>query len=269
MKQKFLLLGFFSVIALNGMAQGVFNKGHRKVDLTLGIGTVNYPDKSRVTFDQHVGMEWGIASIADKLTVGIGFNINNTYGGTFDGMVTGRYNYSYNWLSYGKTYSYKYDKWEPFRKNKKVEREGIGTADADVSREDVNAQFVTAIHFSPMPKLDTYLKLGAGVGCMSWVVSNIRNEVGFGKADVNNTSSSNIHEVTDSYKYDDLAHVKWDGYRSKVVPAFSVYLGATYMFTDKWGVDAQIGLISANIKGNKKGYPNSYSIFALGASYRF
>lgn len=41
------------------------------------------------------------------------------------------------------------------------------------------------------------------------------------------------------------------------------------MLTDRWGVDAQVGLVSANIKNADKGYPNSYGVFALGASYRF
>lgn len=270
MKQKILLLGLLSVTtALSSVAQGVFNKGDRKVDLTVGVGTVAYTDKSRVTFDQHLGMEWGVASVADKLTVGVGFNINNSYGGSIDGMVTGTYDYTYIRRSYGKTFSYKNNRWESFNDTKEIRRNGVGTADADVAREDVNAQFVAAIHFSPMSKLDTYLKVGAGVGYMSWVVSNLHNESGFKKADVHETSSSKVHQTTDTYSYDDLDHVKWQGFKSKIVPAMSVYLGATYMLNDKWGVDAQIGLISANIKGNKKGYPNSYGVFALGASYHF
>lgn len=255
MRQKIILFGLVSMVAFSGMAQGVFKKGDRKVDFTAGIGTVDYPDKTRVTFDQHLGMEWGIAKIATKMTVGVGFNINNTYGGALDGMVSGSFNYSYNKLSYGKTYSYQENKWKSFSDSKKVNREGVGTADADVAREDVNAQAVAAIHFSPISRLDTYLKIGVGVGCMNWVVSNIHNEEGFDKADVNRTSSSKVHEVTDSWKYDDLAHVKWEGYKSKVVPSMSAYLGATYMLNEKWGLDGQIGLISTNIKGKKKVIP--------------
>ncbi len=270
MKQKFLLLGLLAVSgALSVAAQGVFNKGDRKADLTIGVGTVAYPDNSGVTFDQHLGMEWGIASFADKFTLGIGFTVNNSYGGSIESMVAGTYDYTYVRRSYGKTYSYKTNKWESFNDTKEIRRNGVGTADADVAREDVNALFTAAIHFSPMAKLDTYLKVGAGVGYMSWLVSNLRNESGFKSANVHDTSSSKVHQTTDSYSYDDLDHVKWQGFKSKVVPAMSFYLGATYMLTEKWGVDAQIGLISANIKGSKKGYPNSYGIFALGASYRF
>lgn len=270
MKQKILLLGLLSITgALSVVAQGVFNKGDRKADLTIGVGTVAYTDKSRVTFDQHLGMEWGVATVAEKFTVGVGFNVNNSYGGSFESKVVGEYNYYYTRQSYGKVYRYSTKKWESFNDTKQVKRTGMGTADADVAREDVNAQLVAAIHFSPMTKLDTYLKIGAGVGYMSWIVSNLRNENGFGKANYNNTTNNSLYQTTDVYSYNDLDHVKWQAYKSKVVPAMSVYLGATYMLTDRWGVDAQVGLISANIKDSKKGYPNSYGIFALGASYRF
>lgn len=255
--------------ASSGVAQGVFNKGDRKVDLTIGVGTVAYTDKSRATFDQHLGMEWGVATVADRFTIGVGFSVNNAYGGAFDGIVAGTYDYKYTSNSYGKVYRPSTKKWEYFNETKQVRRNGIGTADADIAREDFNAQITAAIHFSPMSRLDTYLKVGAGAGCMSWIVSNIHNEQGFKKANYHNTSNNTYYQVTDSYSYNDLDHVKWEGYKSKIVPAMSVYLGATYMLTEKWGVDAQIGLISANLKDAKKGYPNSYGIFALGASYRF
>ncbi len=278
MKLKFICLGMLSVTgALSTVAQtaevandyGVFNKGDKKVDLTIGAGIVAYEDKSRATFDQHLGMEWGICSFADKFTLGIGFAVNNSYGGSFSSLVSGTYDYSYTMSSWGKIYRYSTKKWENFSESKEVRRSGSGTADATISREDVNAQFVAAIHYSPMPKLDTYVKVGVGVGYMSWIVSDIHNEDGFMEANYHETHTSKIRETTDSYSYNDLDHVKWAEYKSKVVPAMSLYVGATYMLTEQWGVDAQIGLISANIKGNKSGYPNSYGILALGASYHF
>ena len=158
-------------------------------NLTVGVGIVAYPDNSKVTFDQHLGMEWGIANFGDRFTLGLGFNINNTYGGTFGTEVAGEYDYTYTRTSYGRIYHYSTKKWETFNDTKEINRKGVGTAEDDID--------------------------------------------------------------------------------SKVVPAISVYVGATYMITDRWGVDAQAGLISANLKGSKKGYPNSYSVFAVGASYRF
>lgn len=270
MRRKIFILGLlFLTGILTSVAQGVFNKGDRKADLTVGVGTVAYFKESRSTFDQHFGMEWGVGSIADKLTFGLGFNINNSYGGSYESMIAGTYDYSYNYRRFGKRYSYSTKKWESVNDNKQIKRKGMGTADADVAREDVNAQLTAAIHYSPISRLDTYLKIGAGVGYMNWITSNIRNEDGFKKADYNETTDNKLYQTVETYSFNDLDHVKWEGFKSKIVPAMSVYLGATYMLTSKWGFDAQIGLISANIKGYKKGYPNSYGIFALGASYRF
>lgn len=49
----------------------------------------------------------------------------------------------------------------------------------------------------------------------------------------------------------------------------ATYVGATYFLTESWGIGTQFGLISANIKDKDKGYPNSYGIFAVGATYKF
>lgn len=250
-------------------AQDVFDKGTRKMDLTIGVGTIEYVDKNRSTFDQHFGMEWGVAKIANKVTVGLGFQVNNSYGGTFDGMVAGKYDYTYTVNTRGKVYSYSDKKWHSANDSKSVRRKGVGTAEADVSRDDVNALFMVGFHFSPMKKLDTYLKVGAGVGMMNYIVSNKRNTSGFSSADKTSVNNSNIVQTTTSYKYDDLDHVKWEGLDSKVVPAMSVYVGATYKITSKFGCDLQLGLISANLKDKDKGYPNSYGVFAVGASYFF
>lgn len=258
-----------ALMPIAATAQKVFDKGDRKADLTVGVGIVAYPDNSNVTFDQHLGMEWGIANFGDRFTLGLGFNVNNTYGGTFGTEVAGEYDYTYTRTSYGRIYHYSTKKWETFNDTKEINRKGVGTAEADISREDINAQITVALHFSPMKRLDTYAKIGAGVGYMHWMVSNLHNEEGFKSADVNEHNETSIRETTDRYQYNDLDHVKWDDIDSKVVPAISVYVGATYMITDRWGVDAQAGLISANLKGSKKGYPNSYSVFAVGASYRF
>lgn len=273
MTKTSIVKGLFAVVmavgaVVPGSAQ-VFDKGDRKVDLTVGVGVVAYKDKSRPTFDQHASMEWGVASVADKFTIGVGFQVNNSYGGKLDGLVAGSYDYSYMRHDVGKTYSYKDKKWHPINEHKEVHRKGFGTAEATVAREDVDVLATVSLHFSPMSRLDTYLKLGAGVGYMSYIYGNYRNEQGFSSADYDKTSESKVHQSHTSFSYNDLDHVKWEGGDSKIVPALGVYLGATYMLTDRWGVDAQVGLVSANIKNADKGYPNSYGVFALGVSYRF
>lgn len=253
----------------NTYSQDVFVKGSRKMDLTIGVGTIEYPDKNRATFDQHFSMEWGVGRIADKVTVRLGFQLNNSYGGTFEGMVAGIYDYSYRFTTTGQVYSYSDKKWHSVNDSKDIKREGVGTADADISREDINALFVAGFHYSPLKKLDTYVKVRVGVGVMNYIVSNHRNTSGFGSANVNSVNNSNIVNTTTTYRYNDLDHVQWEGFDAKVVPAMSVYIGATYMITPQIGADIQLGIIGANLKDKNKGYPNSYSVFALGSSYHF
>lgn len=131
------------------------------MDLTIGVGTIAYLDKSRATFDQHFGMEWGVCKIAQKFTLGIGFAVNNSYGGQFEGVASGSYDYTYKHTFRGKMYSYASNSWKTFNETNDKQRKGTGYADADIAREDINAMFTIAMHFSPMQKLDTYVKVGA------------------------------------------------------------------------------------------------------------
>lgn len=258
------------LIALSAHAQDAFDKGDRKMDLTIGVGTVAYADKSRTTFDQHFGMEWGIGRIADQVTIGFGFAVNNAYGGKFQSKVAGEYDYKYTRTTYGKVYNFSTKKWDRINETQKVSRQGVGTADADIAREDVNALLTLSFHYSPMPQLDTYLKIGAGVGYMNYLVGNYQNTDGFHSASVNDYRETQYTEVTTRYSYNDLDHVKWSSVGdSKIVPAMATYVGATYYLTECWGIEAQLGLISTNIKDKDKGYPNSYGIFAVGATYKF
>lgn len=246
-----------------------FNKGDRKADLTVGVGVVAYKDESRVTFDQHASMEWGVASVVGKFTIGVGFQVNNSYGGRFDSKVIGEYDYYYTSHTRGKVYSYKDKKWNPLNEDKEIHRKGSGTADATIAREDVDVLATVSFHYSPIKRLDTYVKVGAGVGYMTYLYGNYSNEQGFTKSDYERNNSSKITDTRTWWSFNDLDHVKWSNGDSKIVPAIGVYIGATYMLTERWGLDAQIGLISANIKDADKGYPNSYGVFAMGASYKF
>lgn len=166
-------------------------------------------------------------------------------------------------------FKYSTDKWERISVNEKRRREGVGTADADVSREDINIMPTVALHYSPMKKLDTYVKIGVGVGMMNYLFSNFRNENGFKSVNINNHTENKLYDVYTTYSYNDLDHVDWEGYKIRPSVAVAAYIGATYMLTDKWGLDAQLGLVSSCLKESKYKYPASYSIFAIGASYRF
>lgn len=268
--KKLFILSVLAGIAFSGSAQGVFEKGDKKMDLTIGVGTVAFKDKNRATFDQHFTMEWGVASIADKFTIGVGFAVNNMYGGKFESQTSGTFDYSYNIHTSGKLYDYASKKWKSFSDHTKGKRKGGGTADIDVAREDVDALAIGSLHYSPIINLDTYVRIGVGVGVMNVIYSNYRNLDGFKKVNEKNETNTNILKSTTTFQYDDLQHVKWTNKpKSKVVPSMAVYLGGTYYFTPNWGADLQIGVINANFKDWKKGYPNSFGVFAVGASYKF
>lgn len=234
-----------------------FNVGDRRLNFSIGVGTIaGDGDLSTTSFDQHFGMEWGVARIGDKITVGAGFSINNTYGPYGDKTIAGTYDYTYDDHVYGGRY--------PTHTIKR--RQGVGTAEAKITREDINALATVSFHYSPMPKLDIYANLGVGVGVMNYIIGDPHNEQGFSARSVNQNNSTGTRYV---YSYNDLDHVKWMDMETKFVPAISVYVGATYYLNDRWGLEAQVGLLSANIKDKDKGYPNSYSVFSVGASYKF
>lgn len=254
---------------IGGMfAQAPFEEGDKKATLTVGVGTVPYSDKNRATFDQHLSMEWGVAMIADKLTLGVGVAINNQYGAQYESLVIGSYDYNYVMSNYGQELN-SHNRWAPFSNNTSHNRKGIGSAKAKIAREDIDLQGIVSLHYSPLDKLDAFVTFGVGVAYLNYITTDIHDEEGFSEANYHHYTETSKRKSTVSYSYNDLDHVKWEGMRSKAGASVAAYLGATYSLTETWGVTMQIGLIDANVKGAKKGYPNSYGVFALGASYLF
>lgn len=266
--KKLLLLGALALTSIAANAQE-FEVGDKKMSLTVGAGLVEWADKGRTTFDQHFNMEWGIANISDKFTIGVGFAANNAYGGSVESYVTGSYNYKYTVYYTTKTKN-EHNRWVNGSSTETRHRKGEGYATCDEAVEHYNAMATASFHYSPMRKLDTYAKFGIGVGGMSYLLTNYRDENGFSKADIDITPIETSSRVsTTKYSYNDLDHADWDGVKSKVVPAVAFYVGATYYFTPNWGAEAQFGLVSSNIKGVSHGHPSSYSIIAVGAAYKF
>ena len=265
--KKFVLSALALATVLGANAENVFNKGDRKATLTIGVGTVDLKT-SNATFDQHLSMEWGVMEFADKFTLGAGVAINNQYGAKMEGAVSGSYNYTYTIRNWGEEKN-SHGRWAPFSNDRTVTRKGDGYAKADNAREDFDVMGTVSLHFSPMSKLDTYFTFGLGVGCMSYIVSNIHDEQNFGKANYENYTETSTRRSHVRYSYNDLDHVKWNGMKTKACAAVAAYLGATYYVTPQIGVDMQIGLIDANVKSGSAGYPSSFGVFAVGASYKF
>ena len=94
MKQLFIAVALV-LTTVAAQAQPVFSKGDKKMDMTIGVGIVA-SDESMATFDQHFGMEWDLWEIAGKVTVGLGFTVNNAYCPGDEGAVAGEYDYYYN-----------------------------------------------------------------------------------------------------------------------------------------------------------------------------
>ncbi|MBR5323487.1 MAG: hypothetical protein IKV14_01530 [Muribaculaceae bacterium] len=263
--KKLGILSILVAIAIGVNAQNIFDKGSKKIDLTIGIGSVRHLG---ATFDQHVNMEWGVAKIGDKFTIGVGFAVNNSYGGVNESTIYGEYDYTYS-QTYTTKIKNSHNRWVQSSEKKDVKREGYGSATANVGREDFNTMLTASFHYSPIKKLDTYAKIGLGVGCKTYVFNKIRNENGFKEANIKDKKILDNSERKSwiSYSYNDLDNVEWQGYKAKVAASMALYVGATYYITDNWGIDTQIGMISSNLEG--KYYPNSFGIFAVGASYKF
>ena len=263
--KKLIVLSTLLAFTLGINAQNLFDKGSTRVNFSIGVGAARFYG---ATFDQHVNMEWGVAKIADNFSIGVGFSVNNSYGGKFESLLFGEYEYTYT-----KKYTTKkknaHNRWVQSTENKEIKREGYGTAKANLAREDFNAMVTASFHYSPIKKLDTYAIVGLGVGCKTYVANNFKNIEGLKEANVENKQilDNNERKSWISYKYDDLDHVEWNTPKAKAAAAMALYVGATYYITDNWGVVAQVGMISSNLEG--KHYPNSFGIFAVGASYKF
>ena len=263
--KKLIVLSTLLAFTLGINAQNLFDTGSKRVNFTIGVGAVR---ATGATFDQHVNMEWGVAKISDNFTIGVGFSVNNSYGGGFETTVVGEYEYTYT-QKYTTKIKNSHNRWVQSTKSEQIKREGYGTAKANMAREDFNAMATASFHYSPIKRLDTYAIIGLGIGCKSYVTNNFRNMKGFKEANVDNKQilDNNERKSWISYKYDDLDHAEWSTPKAKAAAAMALYVGATYYITNNWGVDAQIGMISSNLEG--KNYTNSFGIFAVGASYKF
>lgn len=257
---------FFISLAILGSAAGAsaqqISEVNRNVengliiDAGIGVGSV-YSD-SKAMFTQRVGAEWNILPefLADGVSLAVGFYINNSYGGGRDVRTIGTYSYDYTLYS-------KSDRLGTT--STKQHREGYGTADVNMRRDDISLLPTVSLRYRCTDNLEAYLSFGLGMSIMNGVTGGYSNPDGFSSADVVNKSDYGAVALT--YKYNDLDHVKWaNGNWTKASFAVSTYIGARYFFTENWGVNAQIGLIAANVR---KSYGNSYNVFSVGASYRF
>lgn len=265
-----------SSVSLIASAQA-FQNGDKIIELGIGIGAAqvnnshyvynksNTPeiqssDQTKATFTQMLGMEFGVLDFNSHSSLGVGFTINNSWGGSHHQIISGSYNYKYMVTTYGKNNR---NVWMPEGSESK-DRVGTGTAQAHTEIEDFNVMAKVAYHYSFSDKWDTYVAVGFGVSSYKRLYGSYSDESGF--ASINETLDRDYNGIKQLvYSFNDLDHVKWNGGSSQGRFVLGAYLGARYWINNNWGVHANIGITSLSFK---KDY-NNFNILEVGASYSF
>lgn len=114
-----------------------------------------------------------------------------------------------------------------------------------LTRDDISIMPTVSLHGKFVRNLDLYATFGLGLGIMNWK----ENVTMYETVDPNTVLVKTIKD-------------------SNSTACFSTgfYVGARYFLNESWGLNAQIGLISANVR---KSWGNSYNVFSIGGSYRF
>lgn len=268
MKKLGILMSAMVLSASASFGQ-TFQSGDKVASLGVGVGVVKNipnPDQS-ATFTQKLSMEWCVKDgLFEKGSIGIGFAINNGYGGAYETEIAGKYDYSYTVEKY-KHYKNDRNRWvTELYDVDVVKRKGYGTADADLNRNDLTAMFTASFHYQFLDKLDTYFTLGVGVTTIFHLTGNIHNENEFeSKSDTPNFTN-NKTDYDFKYSFNDLDHVKWQGLGTILRPAMAVHVGARYYFTENWAANMEVGLLNATFSDK---YGSGYNVFSVGASYKF
>lgn len=252
-----------SFLSLTMSAQGT--DWSRVANASVGVGVVSYEEKSPSTFTQQVGMQWKIKNdlLIKDLSLSVGFAVNNSYGGKMPMNLSGAYDYEY--ISYVKVES---PRTGVSYNNSTVRRIGSGKGTANLMREDLSIMPTVSLNYVVMPRLEVYATFGIGVGMMHQMFKDLKAVSGFEKDSDYQVKTLNGTKRTFYYSYNDLDHVNWgeDALSTEACLAISFYAGARYWLTDRWSANANVGLVSANIK---ESMGNSYNVFSIGASYSF
>lgn len=271
MKKLFLAAVLAAASIVPASAQTLWN-GSRFLDLSIGVGSAD----GGAMFTQRLAAEWivksDLFSIAGKpFSLGVGFQIDNAYGGSYSSLVAGSYDYRYT--VYTTRHTTNHGRPVTTTDSYTQHRKGAGFATCDVARDNFDLMPTVSLHGQITDRLDLYVNFGLGVGVMNNMLSNYENaEVIINGIKVDGFQEANHYKENEAgsvrYSYNDIDHAKWnkDPYKSKAVFACSFFLGARYFISSDWAVNAQLGLVSADVS---KDYGNTYNVFSVGASYSF
>lgn len=272
------------------MASAAFTTNARTIDdnsrfleLGIGVGASEHNGTSGM-FTQRIASEWIVKDNVFRLfekdfALGLGFQLDNSVGGRYSTFLSGEYDYSY----YKTITTQKKDNGHgrpiTTTETQREHRKGVGVATADVTRDNLSFMPTVSLHAKVVDNFDFFVTYGMGLGIMTNSLGNyeptdyvpgighIKN--GMEKVDYYNKTTMPNGDVSETrYSYNDAEHAKYNtkGYETKATFACAFYVGARYFINDSWGINAQFGLVSANVK---KSYGNSYNILSVGATYSF
>lgn len=279
--KKSTLTALFIAAALPSMAVHAqeINESSRFIELGIGVGASEGTGKTLGMFTQRLAAEWivkdNIFHIADKpFALGVGFQIDNAAGGRYSSIVDGKYDYKYSYTIRKETETHGRPSWKT--ETHHDTRKGVGFASADVIRDNISLMPTVSLHGKFFRNIDVYATFGLGLGIQTYSLGNyetVDRVAGIGpiqsfeSKDFSHESEVNGKTWIWSGGYNDIDHAEWNKkpYKAKAGFACAFYLGARYFLNSNWAVNAQFGLISANVRRSC----NSYNLLSVGATYSF
>lgn len=264
-----LFLVAMSFISSGTMSAQTFEKGSVVLSAQGIGGLMDTPDDYKLGYGGRLSVEFGIADnlFNGKGAIGIGLVASDLYGGTYESLNSGEYNYQYTITTYIKEKSSKSSR-EVIRSSTHQERRhSTGAAECDVNRNDATLMATISLHAEFAEHLDTYLMVGGGATYCTRSFSNYRNAVNLKSVDhiEKKPSVSNYTGPVISYSFNDFNHVKWAGFDPKFYPAAMGIIGARYYFTDHLALNAELGMSTFTIKKNL----NAMTLGGVGVSFKF
>lgn len=257
------------------------DESSRFIELGIGAGASEGSGDTKGMFTQRLAAEWIVKDnfLSPQLALGVGFQIDNAVGGRYATVVDGKYDYRYTTTVVKHKKDNGHGRPVTTTETRSTRRNGAGLALADVTRDNIDFMPTVSLHGKFIDRFDLYATFGLGLGIMTNSLGNFEpTEIyvpGVGNVgdmekktyyDKSTMANGDVWETR--YSYNDADHAEWNKkpYKAKAVFACAFYLGARYFINDSWGVNAQFGLVSADVS---KKYGNSYNILSVGATYRF
>ena len=266
--KKIVLMTLVLAIGICTKAQEGFQKGDAMIGASGNLGFFEVGNDKKMGFGGKLSFEYGIVDglFGGRGSIGIGLQACDLYGGEYETTLSGKYDYtytSYTWIKERNSNNAR-DHIREF--TQEIRRKGDAAADCDVKRNDLSVLATINLHYLLSNKMEAYLLIGGGVSHCSWHFSNIHNTVGLDFVDHKREKPSvtNYTAPVYSYYYNDLDHVVWSDWDSKIYPAISSSLGLRYYITDRWSVNAEFGISPMTLKK----HINAYTVGSVGIGFK-